>query len=45
MYQDDDSVQTKTKVSVTEKKIKGGDILNFNLKASGGVAIMIIPVF
>ncbi|MDR3652186.1 MAG: glycoside hydrolase family 97 catalytic domain-containing protein [Paludibacter sp.] len=43
MYQDDDKVPTKTKVSVTEKKIKGGDVLNFDLKASGGVAIMITP--
>lgn len=39
LYQDDDTVQTKTKVSVTEKKIKGGEPLNFDLKASGGVAL------
>jgi alpha-glucosidase len=43
IYQDDDKVQTKTKVSIIEKKIKGGEVLNFNLKASGGVAIMITP--
>lgn len=43
MYQDDDKIQTRTKVSVTEKKIKGGDVLHFDLKASGGVAIMITP--
>jgi len=41
MYQDDDKIQTRTKVSVTEKKIKGGDVMSFDLKASGGVAIYI----
>ena len=45
MYQDDDKIKTRTKVGVTEKKIKGGDVLNFDLKASGGVAIMINPIF
>lgn len=44
MYQDDDAVQTKTKVSVTEKKIKGGDVLTFDLKASGGVALYVSEV-
>jgi len=44
MYQDDDKIKTRTKVGVTEKKIKGGDVLNFDLKASGGVAIMINPI-
>lgn len=43
MYQDDDKIQTRTHVSVTEKKMKGGDVLNFDLKASGGVAVMIRP--
>ncbi len=42
IYQDDDKIQTNTKVSVTSKKIKGGDVLRFNLKASGGVALHII---
>jgi alpha-glucosidase len=42
MYQDDDKIQTRTKVSVTEKKIKGGDVLNFDLKSSGGVALYIV---
>ena len=41
IYQDDDKIPTKTKVSVTVKKIKGGDVLNFDLKASGGVAVYI----
>lgn len=42
MYQDDDKIKTRTKVGVTEKKIKGGDVLNFDLKASGGVALYIV---
>lgn len=41
VFQDDDKIQTRTKVSVTEKTIKGGEVLNFNLKASGGVAMYI----
>lgn len=41
IYQDDDKMQTRTKVSVTEKEIKGGDVLDFDLKASGGVALYI----
>jgi len=44
MYQDDDKIQTLTKVSVTQKKIKGGDVLSFDLKASGGVAVYITPL-
>ena len=44
MYQDDDKIKTRTRVSVTERKIKGGDVLSFDLKASGGVAIHIIPI-
>jgi len=39
MYQDDDKIRTRTKVSVTQKRIKGGDVLIFDLKASGGVAV------
>jgi alpha-glucosidase len=44
IYQDDDKVQTRTKVGILERKIKGGEVMSFNLKASGGVAIMITPV-
>lgn len=44
IYQDDDKVQTRTKVSVTEKIIKGGEVLNFDLKASGGVAVYIVEL-
>jgi len=40
-YQDDDASQTRTKVAVLEEKIKGGDILTFDLKVSGGVALFI----
>jgi alpha-glucosidase len=40
-FQDDDKVQTRTKVAVAETKIKGGDVLTFDLKASGGVALII----
>lgn len=38
-FQDDDAVQTRTKVTVKEQLIKAGAILNFDLKASGGVAL------
>ncbi len=44
MYQDDDSVATKTKVSISEKKIKAGDVLKFDLKANGGVALYITEI-
>ena len=40
-FQDDDKVLTRTKVAVAEQKIKGGDVLTFDLKASGGVALFI----
>jgi len=42
MYQDDDKIKTRTKVGVTERTIKGDDILKFDLKASGGVALYIL---
>lgn len=44
IYQDDDKAQTATKVSVTEKKIKVGDLLKFDLKQSGGVALYITEI-
>ena len=44
MFQDDDKIQTRTKVSVTEKNIKAGDVLKFDLKASGGVALIITEI-
>ncbi|WP_051590652.1 glycoside hydrolase family 97 protein [Flavobacterium daejeonense] len=43
-FQDDDKVATRTKVAVSELKIKGGEVLNFDLKASGGVALIISEV-
>lgn len=41
-YQDDDTVQTATKVGITEKTITNKSVLSFDLKASGGVALYII---
>ncbi|MFA9193366.1 glycoside hydrolase family 97 catalytic domain-containing protein [Flavobacterium sp. FBOR7N2.3] len=43
-YQDNDSISTRTKVSVSEQKIKGGETLTFDLKASGGIALIISEV-
>ncbi|MFL9831598.1 glycoside hydrolase family 97 catalytic domain-containing protein [Flavobacterium sp. ST-87] len=43
-FQDDDKVATRTKVAVSEQKIKGGEVLNFDVKASGGVALIITEV-
>lgn len=40
-FQDDDTINTNTKVALKEQKIKGGEVLTFNLKASGGVALII----
>jgi len=42
IYQDDDKVQTLTKVGIIERKIKGGEMMSFSLKASGGVALYIV---
>jgi alpha-glucosidase len=39
LYQDDDAVQTATKVSVIEKTVTNKTILSLPLKASGGVAL------
>ncbi|KDN56227.1 alpha-glucosidase [Flavobacterium seoulense] len=43
-FQDDDSVQTRTKVAVKDQVVKGGAVLSFDLKASGGVALIITEV-
>ena len=43
-FQDDDTIQTRTKVAVKEQKIKGGDVLAFDLKASGGVTLIFSEV-
>jgi alpha-glucosidase len=39
IHTDDDKVQTRTKVAVTEKVVNQKDVLRFQLKASGGIAI------
>ena len=41
LYQDDDTVQTNTKVGVSEKIVTSKSVLTFDLKASGGVALYI----
>lgn len=40
IFQDDDTVQTRTKVAVINQKVKVGKDLSFDLKASGGVALI-----
>lgn len=44
LYEDDDSLNTRTKVRTTHKRIKAGDKLVLSLKASGGAAMHFIPV-
>jgi alpha-glucosidase len=39
IYADDEKVATRTKVAIAEKVVDQKEILNFHLKASGGVAI------
>lgn len=43
-FQDDDSIQSRTKVAVKEQFIKGGRELVYDLKASGGVALIFSEV-
>jgi alpha-glucosidase len=43
-FQDGDTVKTRTNVAVSDFKIKGGEVLNFELNASGGVALIITEV-
>ena len=43
-FQDDETINTRTKVAVKEQIIKGGAVLPFDLKASGGVALIITEV-
>ena len=43
LYEDDDKLNTRTKVRSTHKKIKAGDKLVLKLKASGGAALHFIP--
>ena len=44
IYNDDPSLQTRTKVSSTEMVIKAGKQLKLYLQASGGVALHFVPV-
>ena len=44
IYNDDPSLQTRTKVSSTEMVIKAGKLLKLHLQASGGVALRFVPV-
>ncbi len=41
IFQDDDNGKTKTKVSVITKKIKGGEVISFDLKPNGGIVLII----
>ncbi|MDR0713393.1 MAG: glycoside hydrolase family 97 catalytic domain-containing protein, partial [Bacteroidales bacterium] len=41
IYTDDESVQTKTKVAVSQKTVTQKDILKFKLKEKGGAAIQL----
>ena len=44
LYEDDDKLNTRTKVRTTRKKIKAGDKITLNLKASGGAAMHFTPL-
>jgi alpha-glucosidase len=41
IYTDDESVQTKTKVAISQKNVTRKDILKFKLKEKGGAAIQL----
>lgn len=43
IYEDDDKIKTTTRVKVSVRKVKSKDVLNFDLKAKGGVAIRLVP--
>lgn len=44
LYEDDDKLDTRTKVRSTHKKIKAGDKLTLKLKESGGAALHFTPL-
>lgn len=44
LYEDDDQLNTRTKVRITHKKIKTGEKLTLKLKASGGAALHFVPL-
>ncbi len=43
IYTDDPSVQTRTHVAITRRKVHSGDVLEFALAPSGGVAVWLEP--
>ncbi len=43
IYEDDPTLTTKTKVKVSQRKVKYSDSLKFKLQPSGGVALHITP--
>ncbi len=44
LYEDDDKLNTRTKVRTAHKKVKAGDKLILKLKASGGAALHFTPI-
>ena len=44
IYQDDDKIDTNTKVACSKKKVTKKDTLRFNLKPRGGAAVRFEPV-
>ena len=44
LYEDNPSLDTRTKVAIVRKTIKGGDDIVLELQASGGAALEITPV-
>lgn len=44
LYEDDDKLNTRTNVRITQKKVKAGDKLLLELKANGGAAIHFTPI-
>ncbi len=44
IYEDDPSLDTKSKVKTSQRKVKSTQTLKFNLQPSGGVALHFVPV-
>jgi alpha-glucosidase len=44
IYEDDPQVQTATKVKITERRLKAGEVLTVKLSPSGGQAVWLRPV-
>ena len=43
LYEDDETLNTRTNVRITNKTIKAGDKLILKLQASGGAALHFVP--